>query len=187
MSNSKAKPHSTPEASRLSAFDIETKRLRAIFKRELASRKMRNKRFATAYENIVDLIGNPLDWPESICSVKHTKDGKKRHANKEEDFRRLFISENLKHGYRFKLTVFLLGNGVPPHMIKKYYKENGSLRDASAKRSVETMFKNYQRISVDFARNTMECLTTRKWSTFDLINNRWEDMDGNPVYANKHV
>ena len=160
------------------AFDIETNHLRATFKKELSLRKKRNKRFVDAYNDIVDLIGDPLNWPESICSVKYIKNGTKRHAGKEEDFRRLFISENLKHGYRFKLTVFLLGNGVPRHMIKTYYKENGSLRDNSARMSVNSMLKRYDQLSANSARNTLECLTTRKWITFDLINRRWEDMDG---------
>ena len=168
-------------------FDFETKRLRAIFKKELSLRKKKNPHFAEAYNDIVDLIGDPLNWPESICCVKYTKNGIKRHAEKDEDFRRLFISKKLKHGYRFKLTIFLLGNGIPSYMIKKYYKENGSLRDDSARRSVKNILERYERLSVDSARTTLECLTTRKWTTFDLINQRWEDMDGKTSYTNKHV
>ena len=161
--------------TRMEEFDILTKRYRALFLRELSSRKRRSARFARSYEMITDLIGDPLNWPELICAVR-VSNGVRRHACAREDFRRLFIAENLKHGERFKLTLFLLSNGVPPIMIEEYYTANASLRDESAVRSVKAMLDEYK---------CLDELKRNSWSTFDLCTGRWEYLNGKPLIKNK--
>jgi hypothetical protein len=151
--------------TRMEEFDILTKRHRALFLRELSSRKRRSARFARSYETITDLIGDPLNWPELICAVR-VSNGVRRHACAREDFRRLFIAENLKHGERFKLTLFLLSN----------YTANASLRDESAVRSVKAMLDEYK---------CLDELKRNSWSTFDLCTGRWEYLNGKPLIKNK--
>ena len=162
-----------PSASRLlategdTAFKIETKRRRALFKRELSLRKKRSHAFTRHYHDIVDLIGDPLRWPERICAVRCVGTAQRRHTAPTDDFRRLLIAPNLKHAPRFKLTLFLLSNGIPPQMILDFYQANGSLRDISAQRSVESLTKSYcaSKMPTTFV-------------SFDLTRGRWEDMNG---------
>ena len=152
----------------MNQFGVETKKRRAYFRRELSLRKKRSQRFTRAYQSIADLIGDPLSWPETICAVRENG-VRRRHTDQKEDFRRLFISENLKHGERFKLTLFLLGNGVPPNLIEEFYASNNSLRDESASRSVASMISQYKSLSEE---------TRNKWASFDLIRMRWEYFNG---------
>jgi hypothetical protein len=51
----------------------------------------------------------------------------------------LFASRHLHYQERFRLTIFLLGNGVDPEHILQYYSVMGSLRDASAVRHVQSL------------------------------------------------
>jgi hypothetical protein len=138
----------------MSSFEIETKRRRALFKKELSLRKRTSPHFSRHYEDIVDLIGDPLQWPEHICSVRRTK----------------MCSKHVGHPQRFKLTLFLLSNGVPADIILDFYKANGSLRDESAERSVKALTKAYcnRTLSTDFV-------------SFDLTRARWENLRGEPL------
>ncbi len=153
----------------MGSFEIETKRRRALFKKELSLRKRTSPHFSRHYEDIVDLIGDPLQWPEHICSVRRTKMCSK-HVGQIEDFRRLLITPCIKHPQRFKLTLFLLSNGVPADIILDFYKANGSLRDESAERSVKALTKAYcnRTLSTDFV-------------SFDLTRARWENLRGEPL------
>ena len=145
----------------VSSFEIETKRRRALFKRELSERKRaRGDSFTQQYADITDLTGDPLNWPEQICAIR-----KHRHASKFEDFRRLFISPTLKYRERFKLTLFLLGNGVNPTMILEYYAANGTLRDVSALRSVKALCKSYIEQTIS------------NFTSYDLTSGRYEKMN----------
>ena len=145
----------------VSSFEIETKRRRALFKRELSERKRaRGDYFTQQYADITDLTGDPLNWPEQICAIR-----KQRHASKFEDFRRLFISPTLKYRERFTLTLFLLGNGVNPTMILEYYAANGTLRDVSALRSIKSLCQSYRDQTIP------------NFTSYDLTSGRYEKMN----------
>jgi hypothetical protein len=161
-------------------FEIETKRRRALFKRELSNRKKRSSVFKRCYNDIVDLVGDPLQWPEYICSVRRClrptegclrPTGRWRHVGQADDFRRLLIKPNLKHAQRFKLTLFLLSNGIHPKIIMDFYNANGSLRDVSARRSVESLMKSY-----------LDSTIPLSFISFDLTRGRWENMRGDKMY-----
>lgn len=105
---------------------------KAYYKRELSQRKKNVKGFTKIFDLLSDLLGNPLNWNELICSL-----------NNSIDMRRLLLKPNLKHKERFILTLFLLTNGIDPLIIKEYYITNNSLRDDSARKSVYCLIDRY--------------------------------------------
>ena len=141
-----------------------TNRSRALYKRTLSIKKRCSDRFARAFDALTIATGDPLNWPEHICAER-----KGRQAHESEDFRRLLLKSHLKHGERFKLTLFLLSNGVAPWIIKEYYRANCSLRDESAERSVAAMIDEFGSPTSD---------KWKAWTSFDLVTRRWEKMAG---------
>jgi hypothetical protein len=150
-------------------FQIESNRLRALFKKELCERKRIRPTFEQKYNNLIEFVGDPLNWPENICSTRISRFGK-RHVDARDDMRRMLITPFLKHSQRFKITLFLLSNGVPPVVIQEFYDANNSLRDNSAKRSIKQLYQDY----ANCTNNGLDA----KWCTFDLIKGRWENLNG---------
>ncbi len=153
--------------SRRSAFEIETRRIRATWKLLLRKRKKSGGRsWVQAYQDIVDIVGSPLTWPEHICSERiHNK--QRVRNSREHDMRFLLLQKNLRYGQRFYLSLFLVSNGVNPVMIMQYFQENGSLKYDAVK-SIQAMFEEYKQRSEK----------SREWYSFDLTNGQWETMDG---------
>ena len=74
--------------------------------------------------DVEDLIGNFISWPPSM--------------------RDLMMSNHLSYATRFKLTLFLLGNALPPSVIRKWYTSQKCLRDVSAHNHVESMIADFK-------------------------------------------
>lgn len=148
---------------RRSNHEIETNRCKALYLKELSHlRKKRGNKFIDCHSLISDLVGNPLNWPEKICSFqKNTRVGKDR------DFRRILVSDHLKFAQRHKLTLFLVGNGVPPGVVREYYRSAGSLRDASAIRHVENTLRMFEKPALN--RKEID-----NFWCFDLVREKWE-------------
>ena len=73
---------------------------------------------------IEDLIGSFIIWPAWS--------------------RALMLSHHLVYGQRFQLTLFLLGNALPPVVIREWYTAQGCLRDQCAWRHVERLIADFK-------------------------------------------
>ena len=80
-------------------------------------------------QKVEDLIGNFISWP--VWS------------------RELMLSHHLVYSNRFKLTLFLLGNALPPSVIREWYVAQGCLRDQSAWRHVEKLIADFKQDKLD--------------------------------------
>ncbi len=146
-----------------SKIDMETNKYKAFYRRELSTMRLRRgKKFCQCHSTICDLIGDPLHWPEKICSLQ-----KKMRVGARRDFRRMLVAPTLKFAERHKLTLFLVGNGVSPAIVRSYYEAAGNLSDESARRQIEYTLNIFERGD----RNQID----RFWC-FDLIRGRWERM-----------
>lgn len=105
------------------------------FKKERAKGRLRGKNWQRAYDmSIKEQIGDPLSWPVN----KHPKVALHLHDM------RMKLLKPLKHNDRFRVTTFLLANGVSPYHIGNYMSTNGSLSDDSAVRDVKGIIKRYR-------------------------------------------
>ena len=153
------------------AFQIETNRIRATWKLLLKKRMRQGGRpWITAYRNIVDIVGSPLNWAEHICSERYSRSGKIVRNNPQKDLRFLLLQRGLRYNQRFCLSLFLVSNGVNPLLVLEYFKVNKSIKEDAFK-SIEAMFNSY----------TNRDENARKWYSYDLINKRWENMNGEKI------
>ena len=76
------------------------------------------------YRRIEESTGSLAHWPTELT--------------------RLFVGRHLDNNGRFKLTAFLLANGVPPTLIVEWYLERRVLRDKSAHDNVATVIRHHK-------------------------------------------
>ena len=74
---------------------------------------------------IEDLIGKLILWPAHL--------------------RTMFLSSHLRYSERFQLTLFLLGNWLPPLLIAEWYMKRNMLKDRSARDNVAGLIKQHMR------------------------------------------
>ena len=73
---------------------------------------------------VEDLIGPLIEWPQPM--------------------RCLALSTHLRYRDRFQLTLFLLGNALPPCVIREWYASQRCLRDVAARRHVESVIADFK-------------------------------------------
>ena len=71
---------------------------------------------ATEFDRLVDYVGPLSQWPLRMAEA--------------------VVSTHLPYKLRFQLTLFLLGNRVPPAIITEWYLRREMLKDESARRHV---------------------------------------------------
>ncbi len=149
-------------------FQIETQHIRAKWKLLLKKRmRQGTQQWTRAYKNIVDIVGSPLQWPEHICSERFNSRGEIVRNHPEKDLRVLLLKRGLRYNQRFCLSLFLISNGVNPVLVMEYFKINQSIKE-DAYGSIQAMFDTYSRRDEK----------SRHWYSYDLINKRWENMNG---------
>ena len=82
-----------------------------------------SRRDAALLVTIEAQIGSIMTWPSHM--------------------REKFLSSHLRFNDRFQLTLFLLGNRVPPLLIAEWYLYRGMLKDKSARENVASIIKQH--------------------------------------------
>ena len=76
----------------------------------------------------------------------------------------LFFSErSLEYVEHFKLTLFLLWNGVSPAHVMRWYRVRGLLRDVAAVKHVESLLQEWNANDPKWDRYFTFCLTHECW------------------------
>lgn len=88
------------------------------FRREAVNAAVYNlpPSIAAEFENLVDHVGPLNRWPINVAEA--------------------IVSSHLTYLSRFQLTLFLLGNRVPPSLFVSFFLKRNMLRDISARRHV---------------------------------------------------
>ena len=111
------------------------------------------------FRTIEDLLGSVIYWPAFL--------------------REMFFSSHLRFNDRFKLTLFLLGNALPPTLIVEWYITRKMLKDDSARRNVADLIKKHMTGELEQRGYLVYMLDATTCKPYVLREHKWDGV-GDP-------
>ena len=137
------------------------------------------------------------DWirarDATVSALLQLDDGEKRLLRAIEDqlgkvilwpayLREMFLSSHLRFNERFKLTLFLLGNALPPTLIVKWYVSRKMLKDDAAHRNVAEIIKMHMDGTLEERGYLVYTLNATKSKPYALREHRWDGVGEDDRY-----
>lgn len=120
-----------------------------------------------AWENTIKVADLLEEIQDIVGDMKHP-DGRNRWPL---HLQQMFLSQSeLSYAQRFELTMFLVGNGLNPDIVKEWYKLRGMVKDRVKMRHVNSI--------IDAMQNPQG--NALRWKYYDLHNTKWTHIDGVP-------